>query len=88
MLKPALGRGEITLIASTTVDEYRKFIEKDGALKRRFSPVQVEEPGIEETIKILEGIQEKYSCFHHVQYSDGLMKKIVEWSGKYINDRY
>ena len=88
MLKPALGRGEITLIASTTVDENRKFIEKDGALKRRFSPVQVEEPGIEETIKILEGIQEKYSCFHHVQYSDGLMKKIVEWSGKYINDRY
>lgn len=88
MLKPALGRGEITLIASTTVDEYRKFIEKDGALKRRFSPVQVEEPGIEETIKILEGIQEKYSRFHHVQYSDGLMKKIVEWSGKYINDRY
>ena len=88
MLKPALGRGEITLIASTTVDEYRKFIEKDGALKRRFSPVQVEEPGIEETIKILEGIQDKYSCFHHVQYSDGLMKKIVEWSGKYINDRY
>lgn len=88
MLKPALGRGEITLIASTTVDEYRKFIEKDGALKRRFSPVQVEEPGIEETIKILDGIQEKYSCFHHVQYSDGLMKKIVEWSGKYINDRY
>ena len=57
-------------------------------MKRRFSPVQVEEPGIEETIKILEGIQEKYSCFHHVQYSDGLMKKIVEWSGKYINDRY
>ena len=88
MLKPALGRGEITLIASTTVDEYRKFIEKDGAVKRGFSPVQVEEPGIEETIKILEGIQEKYSCFHHVQYSDGLMKKIVEWSGKYINDRY
>lgn len=88
MLKPALGRGEITLIASTTIDEYRKFIEKDGALKRRFSPVQVEEPGVEETIKILEGIQEKYSGFHHVQYSEGLMKKVAEWSGKYINDRY
>jgi ATP-dependent Clp protease ATP-binding subunit ClpC len=88
MLKPALGRGEITLIASTTIDEYRKFIEKDGALKRRFSPVQVEEPSVDETVQILEGIQDKYSGFHHVQYSPGLMKKIAEWAGKYINDRY
>ena len=88
MLKPALGRGEITLIASTTIDEYRKFIEKDGALKRRFSPVQVEEPSIEETIQILEGIKKQYGDYHHVQYNENLMKKIAEWSGKYINDRY
>ena len=88
MLKPALGRGEITLIASTTTDEYRKFIEKDGALKRRFSPIQVGEPSVEETIKILEGIAPRYSEFHHVKYDPEVLKVCAEWSGKYINDRF
>lgn len=88
MLKPALGRGEITLIASTTTDEYRKFIEKDGALKRRFSPVQVEEPSVEETIEILKGIAPKYSEFHHVKCDTEVLEKCAEWSGKYINDRF
>lgn len=88
MLKPALGRGEITLIASTTTDEYRKFIEKDGALKRRFSPVQIEEPGIQETIEILKGIAPRYSEFHKVKYSPEVLEKCAEWSGKYINDRF
>ena len=88
MLKPALGRGEITLIASTTTDEYRKFIEKDGALKRRFSPVQIEEPGVEETIEILRGIAPRYSEFHHIKCEDEVLIKCAEWSGKYINDRF
>lgn len=88
MLKPALGRGEITLIASTTTDEYRKFIEKDGALKRRFSPVQVGEPSVEETIEILKGIAPRYSEFHHVKYDPEVLKVCAEWSGKYINDRF
>ena len=88
MLKPALGRGEITLIASTTTDEYRKFIEKDGALKRRFSPVQVGEPSVEETIEILNGIAPRYSEFHHVKYDPEVLKVCAEWSGKYINDRF
>lgn len=88
MLKPALGRGELTLIASTTVDEYRKYIEKDGALKRRLSPIQVSEPTLEETIDILIGISKKYSEFHHVKYEDGVIEKCAEWSGKYINDRF
>lgn len=88
MLKPALGRGEITLIASTTTDEYRKFIEKDGALKRRFSPVQVGEPGVEETIEILKGIAPRYSEFHHVKCDPEVLKVCAEWSGKYINDRF
>lgn len=88
MLKPSLGRGEITLIASTTTDEYRKFIEKDGALKRRFSPVQVEEPGVEETIEILKGIAPRYSEFHKIAYDPDVLIKCAEWSGKYINDRF
>jgi len=88
MLKPALGRGEITLIASTTTDEYRKFIEKDGALKRRFSPVQVEEPGVKETIEILKGIAPRYSEFHHIKCDPEILVKCAEWSGKYINDRF
>lgn len=88
MLKPALGRGEITLIASTTTDEYRKFIEKDGALKRRFSPVQVSEPTLEETVEILKGISPRYSEFHKVHPTEEALVKCAEWSGKYINDRF
>jgi len=88
ILKPYLARGEFQCIGSTTVDEYRKFIEKDGALKRRFSPVFVTEPTIPETIEILKGLSKTYSKFHHVSYTDEIITKCVEWSGKYINDRY
>lgn len=88
ILKPYLARGEFQCIGSTTTDEYRKFIEKDGALKRRFSPVLVEEPGIEDTIQILKGIAPVYGKFHNTTYSDEVIEKCVKWSGKYINDRY
>ena len=88
ILKPYLARGEFQCIGSTTTDEYRKFIEKDGALKRRFSPVLVEEPGIEDTIQILKGIAPVYGKFHNTTYSDEVIEKCVKWSGKYINDRF
>lgn len=88
ILKPYLARGEFQCIGSTTTDEYRKFIEKDGALKRRFSPVLVEEPTIEETIKILHGLKSVYGNYHKVTYSDEVIEKCVRWSGKYINDRF
>lgn len=88
VLKPYLARGEFQCIGSTTIDEYRKYIEKEGALKRRFSPVYVNEPSIQETISILTGIAETYSKFHKVSYSEEVISKCVEWSGKYINDRY
>lgn len=88
MLKPALGRGEVQMIVSTTNDEYRKFIEKDGALKRRFEPVRVDEPSVEDTVQILKGLSGTYSKFHQVKYTDEVLEKCVEWSGKYINDRF
>lgn len=88
ILKPYLARGEFQCIGSTTTDEYRKFIEKDGALKRRFSPVLVEEPTIDETIGILHGLKSVYGDYHKVTYSDEVIEKCVRWSGKYINDRF
>lgn len=88
MLKPALGRGEFQAIISTTNDEYRKFIEKDGALKRRFEPVAIDEPTVEETKEILKGLSKSYGEFHKVKYTDDVIDCCVEWSGKYINDRY
>ena len=88
ILKPYLARGEFQCIGSTTTDEYRKYIEKDGALKRRFSPVLVEEPTIEQTIEILNGIKDTYGQYHGVFYSDEAIRRCVEWSGKYINDRF
>ena len=88
ILKPYLARGEFQCIGSTTSDEYRKYIEKDGALKRRFSPVLVEEPSIEDTIQILHGIAPVYGKFHNVTYSDEVLEKCVKWSGKYISDRF
>ena len=86
-IKPYLGRGEITVIASTTLDEYKKYIEKDGALKRRFQKVLVEEPKPEEVIKILKGLSKKYSEFHRVKYTADVLKACAEWSEKYIYDR-
>ncbi len=88
ILKPYLARGEFQLIGATTEDEYRKFIEKDGALKRRLTQVRISEPNVEETFKILQGISKQYSEFHRVLYTDSVLRRCVEWSDKYINDRF
>ena len=88
ILKPILARGEIQLIGATTLDEYRKYIEKDAALERRFSPIIVEEPNKEETKKILLGIKEKYENHHNVKIDEDVIDEIVELSSRYINDRY
>lgn len=88
ILKPYLARGEFQCLGSTTTDEYRKIIEKDGALKRRFQSIFIEEPNEEDTTKILLGLSDEYSKFHKVKYSDAIISKCVEWSGKYINDRF
>ena len=87
MLKPSLARGEMNMIISTTTSEYRRFIEKDAALKRRFEPVQIEEPDKEQTKEILKGISDQYSKYHHVKFTDEVISKCVEWSGQYITDR-
>ena len=87
MLKPSLSRGEITVISSTTLDEFKRYIEKDGALKRRFQKVIVTEPNSEETYKILKGIVKKYQEFHHVKYSDAAIRACVEYSERYMYDR-
>ena len=87
ILKPALARGELQLIGATTLNEYRK-IEKDGALERRFQPVMVNEPTIEETIQILKGLKEKYEDFHEVTYSDEALEACVTLSHRYIQDRF
>ena len=88
ILKPILARGEIQLIGATTIDEYRKYIEKDAALERRFSPIIVEEPSKEETKKILLGIKDKYENHHNVKIGNDIIDEIVELSSRYINDRY
>ncbi len=88
ILKPALSRGQIQVIGATTFNEYRKHIEKDAALERRFQPVKVEEPSIEECYKMLVGIKEYYEDFHKVKISDPLVYKAVLLSERYINDRF
>ncbi len=88
ILKPALSRGEIQVIGATTFTEYRKYIEKDSALERRFQPVKVEEPSIEDAYKMLQGIKEYYEMFHRVQISDRLLYLTVTLSERYINDRF
>lgn len=87
MLKPSLSRGEITVIASTTLDEYKKYIEKDGALKRRFQKVFISEPNREETYKILKGLAKKYQEFHRVRYTDEVLRACAEYSERYMYDR-
>ncbi len=87
MLKPALARGEIQVIGATTIDEYRKYIEKDGALERRFQPVLVEPPSPEDAVKILMGLKKKFEEFHKVKYTKEAIEKAVEYSVKYITDR-
>ena len=88
ILKPALSRGSIQVIGATTFDEYRKYIEKDSALERRFQPVSVEEPSLDDTTQILLGIKDYYEDFHRVKISDELIRKTVELSERYINDRF
>lgn len=88
ILKPALSRGEIQVIGATTLNEYRKHIEKDTALERRFQPVLVEEPSIEDTIEILRGIKLYYEIYHRVKISDEVVKAAVILSERYINDRF
>ncbi len=88
ILKPLLARGEIQLIGATTLKEYMKFIEKDAALERRFSTVNVKEPTEEETIQILNGLRDKYEAHHNVQITDESIKAAVELSERYINDRF
>lgn len=88
ILKPLLARGEIQLIGATTLNEYRKYIEKDAALERRFSPVTVNEPTPEDTIKILEGIQDKYEAHHNIKISKQAILSAVKLSERYITDRF
>ena len=88
ILKPLLARAEIQVIGATTINEYRKYIEKDAALERRFQPVDVGEPTVEETIKILKGIRDKYEAHHKVKITDEAIKAAAELSARYINDRY
>ena len=88
ILKPALARGELQLIGATTLTEYRKYIEKDAALERRFQPVTVEEPSEEECITILKGLQKKYEVHHKVRITDAAMEAAVHLSCRYINDRF
>jgi len=87
MLKPALARGEIQIIGATTVDEYRKHIEKDGALERRFQPVMVNAPSVEDAKKIVLGLKDRFEKFHGVEYTLDALEKAVELSDKYITDR-
>ena len=88
ILKPMLARREIQLIGATTTKEYRKYIERDTALERRFQPVQIEEPTSEEAEEILKGIRDKYEAHHNVKITDEAIKAAVEFSSRYINDRY
>lgn len=88
ILKPALARGEIQMIGATTFDEYRKRIEKDAALERRFQPVTVEEPSVENTVKILEGLRHKYEEHHKVKITDEALKAAATLSDRYISDRF
>ena len=88
MLKPMLARGELHCIGATTLDEYRQYIEKDAALERRFQPVMVEEPTVEDTISILRGLKERYEVFHGVKITDGALVAAATLSDRYISDRF
>ena len=88
MLKPALARGELHAIGATTLDEYRKYVEKDAALERRFQPVMISEPTVEDTIAILRGLKEKYEIHHGVRITDGAIVAAAELSDRYIADRF
>ena len=88
MLKPMLARGELHCIGATTLDEYRQYIEKDAALARRFQPVMVDEPTVEDTISILRGLKERYEVFHGVKITDSALVAAATLSHRYITDRF
>lgn len=88
ILKPSLSRGEIQCVGATTLDEYRKYIEKDAALERRFQPIQVDEPTAEETVEILRGLRDRYEAHHRVTITDSALEAAVELSSRYITDRF
>ncbi|MEX2425757.1 MAG: ATP-dependent Clp protease ATP-binding subunit [Thermomicrobiaceae bacterium] len=88
ILKPALSRGELQTIGATTLDEYRKYIERDAALERRFQPVQVEEPSVEETVQILEGLRERYEEHHKLKISDESLSSAASLASRYVTDRF
>lgn len=88
MFKPALARGEIQCIGATTLDEYRQYIEKDGALERRFQKIIVQPTNIEETIEILKNIKEKYESHHNVNFTDDAIEACVKLTDRYVSDRF
>lgn len=88
ILKPCLARGELQIVGATTIDEYRKHIEKDAALERRFQPVMVEEPSEDETVAILKGLRHVYEEHHRVKITDAALEAAVKLSSRYINDRF
>jgi|CXWL01.1.fsa_nt_gi ATP-dependent Clp protease ATP-binding subunit ClpC len=88
MIKPALSRGELQTIGATTLDEYRKYIEHDAALERRFQPIIVDPPSVEETIEILKGLKDKYEAHHKIKYDDSALKAAAELSDRYISERF
>ncbi|WP_186779086.1 ATP-dependent Clp protease ATP-binding subunit [Streptomyces salinarius] len=88
MLKPALARGELHVVGATTINEYRKYVEKDAALERRFQPVMVPEPTVEETVQILEGLRDAYEAHHQVRFADGALTAAAELSDRYVSDRF
>ncbi|MGH9388744.1 MAG: Clp protease N-terminal domain-containing protein, partial [Vicinamibacteria bacterium] len=88
MLKPALARGELQCIGATTLDEFRKYIEKDGALERRFQPIMVDPPSVDQTIQIIRGLRDKYEAHHGAKYSDDSIVAAVKLADRYINDRF
>lgn len=88
ILKPSLARGELQCIGATTIDEYRKYIEKDAALERRFQPIQVDEPTVEESIQIIHGLRDRYEAHHRVKITDAAIEAAVKMSDRYISDRF
>ena len=88
MLKPLLARGELRLVGATTLDEYRKYLEKDAALERRFQPIQVPEPSIADTIEMLKGIRDRYEAHHRVTITDDALVSAATLADRYISDRF
>src|SRR5699024_6055958 len=88
LLKPVLARGELQVIGATTLEEYRKHIEKDAALERRFQPIQVAEPSVNDTVEIIKGLRDRYEAHHRVSFTDDALSSAANLADRYINDRY